>query len=339
MSLTARFETAAGGFRLRADLVLPERGVSVVFGPSGAGKSLLLKTLAGLHPARDGRIAFGETALFDRRAGVNLPPHRRGLGLVFQDARLFPHLTVRGNLEYARRRLASGRGSLGGAPDVADMAERLDLSDLLDRQVRHLSGGEKSRVALARAILGAPRLLMLDEPFAALDARRRRAFIRLLLRLNAETGVPMMVVTHVVEDAAELADVLLAMRSGETLMCGPASEVAASPAFLALLDKRDHGVRMSAQALKAGDADGLSRGAWLRADTVLLAVQPPHGVSARHVWPGRLEAMNAEEDGSVLARIVTGQGAVLSRITSEAARDLSLSVGQQVWVVFKLHAY
>ncbi len=328
-------EVDAGGFRLSAGFCLPLAGITVVFGPSGAGKSILLKTLAGLTRPAAGRIVLGGQVLDDVAGRVHVPPHRRGLGLLFQDSRLFPNLNVQGNLEYPVRRapLASGDGRARVA--LAEVARLLEIQDLLPRRVGQLSGGERSRVALARAILGAPRLLMLDEPFAALDGRRRRVFLALLVRLSRELSLPMIVVTHLVEDAIELADTIIAVRAGETIDHGPADRVASGDAFLSLLDQRDYGARIAAQVVSApGDA----RGVWVRADSVLLATRRPEGLSARNVWGGHVAKLTREADGSILAVVESAVGRILARVTPEAMDDLGLVAGREVWAVVKTHS-
>ena len=327
-----------GAFSLAADFSTPlieagRAGMSVIFGPSGAGKSMLLATLAGLNRVEGGRLALGDTTLDDPAAKVRLPPHRRNIGLVFQEARLFPHLTVRGNLGYAAKRAPPDRPVI----DLDETARQLEISDLLDRPVRNLSGGEKSRVALARALLSSPSLLLLDEPFAALDGRRRRAFLALLAQINAARGLPMIVVTHQIEDAAELADHVLALKDGRVIACGPAIAIMRQPDFLALLDPRDLGARIDAGRV-SGDVGALGRGVWVRADAVMVATEPPRGLSARNVWRGKVREIAHEADGSVVAWIDTQAGDVPARITPAALSELGLAVGKPAWAVVKTHA-
>ena len=313
-----------GAFDLAVTASIPTSGVTVLFGPSGAGKSMLLSALAGLARIDTGRITLDGQALDD------VPPHRRDIGLLFQDARLFPHLSVRGNLDYARRRVPAGRI----APDLDAIAECLEIAALLDRPVRNLSGGEKSRVALARALLSAPRILLLDEPFAALDSRRRRDLLDLLRGVSQDQQLPMLVVTHLVEDAAEIADHVVALNAGRVVAQGEAGAAMADPAFLSLLDPRDIGARLSVSAIGVGQGAGV----WVRADSVLVAGEAPRALSARHVWPGVTAFVRQEESGAMLVAIDTALGRVLARITPEAAAELNLAAGREVWAVVKTHA-
>jgi len=320
-----------GAFTLNAEFEAPAQGITVVFGPSGAGKSMLLSMVAGLHRLEVGKVSLGGRVLEDVAARVRVATHQRGIGLVFQDARLFPHLSVRGNLLYAERRRPAHRNT----PIVDDIAEQLDISGLLDRAVRNLSGGEKSRVALARAVLSAPELLLLDEPFAALDGKRRRAFLAMLRDLSVKTSLPMMVVTHQIEDAAELADHVVALKDGKVIAHGSASGVMRRQEFVSLLDRRDLGSRIDANAVAGVRPGG---GVWVRADSVILATERPKGLSARNVWQGHIASIHMEADGSALVSLATEPGYISSRITPEALAELHLKEGAQVWAVVKTHS-
>lgn len=320
-----------GAFLLEASFDAPADGITAIFGPSGAGKSMLLSAIAGLHRFEGGIVRWNGRVLDDVTKRERIAPHQRGIGLVFQDARLFPHLTVRGNLAYAERRRPADRV----VPVIDEMAQRLDISDLLNRPVRNLSGGEKSRVALARALLSAPELLLLDEPFAALDGKRRRAFLALLREVSAAQRLPMMVVTHQIEDAVELADQVVALKDGRVIAHGPAAAVMRSAEFTGLLDTRDLGTRVDASAIAGVDG---RRGVWVRADSVLIASQQPQGLSARNVWEGRIASIVREPDGSALVSIVTRVGYISSRITPEALAELRLEEGTTAWAVVKTHA-
>jgi molybdate transport system ATP-binding protein len=319
-----------GAFGLAATFQTPLDGITALFGPSGAGKSMVLSAIAGLAKLEGGHVVVAGERLTDVAANLFAPPHQRGIGMVFQDGRLFPHLSVRGNLAYAAVR--AGRGAL-----LHSIAEQVGCAALLERPVRNLSGGEQSRVALARALLSAPKLLLLDEPFAALDGATRMAFLDLLRDVHVRQGLPMLVVTHQIDDLAVLADHVVALRHGGVVACGPAAGTAATSAFQALLSPRDTGAVIAARALK-GALQRPSGAVWLRADHVLIAVQRPIGLSARNVWQGEIIDLQQEETGAILARIQTGDGLVLSRVTQEAAGELSLRQGSSVWAVIKAHS-
>jgi molybdate transport system ATP-binding protein len=317
-----------GGFKLDAYFESPLDGVTALFGPSGAGKSLLLGAIAGLARLDRGTISLNGRVLSS--ADSCTPPHARGIGLVFQDARLFPHLSVRGNLDFAARRAPRVLLTLDEAVAI------FDLASFLDRPIRNLSGGERSRAALARALLSAPDLLLLDEPFAALDGARRQTFLHAIRAIHQRFELPMIVVTHQIEDAAHVASHLVGLDKGAVIGSGEIQATAASPAFQALLAPRDAGVMLPLSRLH-GQTGTSAAGAWVRADAVLLATQAPQGLSARNVWNGRIKEITLDA-GSRLVRVETELGDVLARITIEAAEELRLTAGAQVWAIVKTHA-
>jgi molybdate transport system ATP-binding protein len=323
-TLEVDIELQQGAFVLRARFVAPGKGVTVLFGPSGSGKSTLLSVLAGLRRPDRGAIRLDGADI------ASLAAHRRGIGLVFQDARLFPHLTVRQNIAYAERRAPQG------GLKIEDAAGFFDIAALLDRPVGNLSGGEKSRVALARALVSRPDFLLLDEPFAALDGIRRRAFIAALLDMHRIHDLPMLVVTHNIDDAAALASHLVAIKGGAVVASGDFASASREAAFQSLLDERDTGAAIPAQVLQA--ASDNRRGAiWLRADQVLLASEPPRAISARNVLEGRVTSLWPESDHSVLVEVAAPVGSLLSRVTPQAARELELAPGRPVWAIAKAH--
>jgi molybdate transport system ATP-binding protein len=330
--MTARLSVSArlsrGAFTLDVALSAPLDGVTALFGPSGAGKSLLLQAIAGLQHLDAGRIAIGERALDDTAADIRAPPHRRGVGLAFQDARLFPHLSVRENLVFAQKRAPVSKQ----IATLEEIARQFDISALLERRPRALSGGEKSRVALARAILSAPDLLLLDEPFAALDGPRRRAFLEILRAAASQFRLPMIIVTHQIDDAAYIANEVVALAGGKVVAQGPIADVAQDRAFHALLAPHDLGAPV-ADAVFAGAGGGH----WLRADHVLLASEQPRGLSARNIWPGRVRAVERVR-GAVEVWLDAQPGFVLARVTPEAARELAVTPGAEIWAIVKAHA-
>ena len=201
-ALGARFESAGG--------------ITAVFGPSGAGKTTLVNAIAGLIAPDRGRIAIDGTVLFDSERRINLPPHRREIGYIFQEGRLFPHFSVSRNLDYGRR--------MRGLPEDAKQLERivslLDIGHLLERRPGKLSGGERQRVAIGRALLTRPRLLLLDEPLASLDAARKREILPYLERMRDEVGVPMVYVSHQAAELRRIATSVVRLEAGRVAAAG-----------------------------------------------------------------------------------------------------------------------
>ena len=191
-------------------------GVTALFGPSGSGKTTIVNMIAGLLKPDKGSIILDETVMFDAEAGVNLPPYRRGIGYVFQEGRLFPHLSVRQNLDYGRR--MSGRPR--DAAEFARIVALLDIGPLLDRRPRLLSGGERQRVAIGRALLMRPRLLLLDEPLASLDAGHKREILPHLIRLRDVSNVPMVYVSHTAAELRLIATNVVRLEAGRVTAVG-----------------------------------------------------------------------------------------------------------------------
>jgi molybdate transport system ATP-binding protein len=213
--LTVDVEKRLGDFALAARFETPA-GATALFGPSGAGKTAIVNMIAGLVTPDRGRIALDDAVLFDSTANVNVPPHRRNIGYVFQEGRLFPHLSVEANLDYGRR-------MRGLAPDVAEtqrVIDLLDLAHLLARRPGKLSGGERQRVAVGRALLMRPKLLLLDEPLASLDSARKREILPYLLRLRDETRVPMVYVSHHAGELRRLATSVVRLEGGRVIAKG-----------------------------------------------------------------------------------------------------------------------
>ncbi|MEN9589843.1 MAG: hypothetical protein RLZZ481_1629, partial [Pseudomonadota bacterium] len=216
LSLTLKREGEAA-FELSVDLTLPSSGTTVIFGPSGGGKTTILRAIAGLEPDVKGHIRIKQQTW--QAPGVFVPAHQRRVGFVFQHSALLPHLSVEQNLRYGWQRVG------GTAAEYAQCVEQLDLAPLLQRAIGQLSGGERQRVALGRALLTRPDILLLDEPLAALDATRRSEILGYLERLKHTTTIPLLYVTHAVDEMSRLADYLVLMKGGRVRQAGPALDV------------------------------------------------------------------------------------------------------------------
>jgi molybdate transport system ATP-binding protein len=343
----------AGGFQLAAAFEAPVPGITVLYGHSGAGKTTILNLIAGLARPAAGRIELAGRLLFDSASGINLPPEARGLGCVFQDLRLFPHLDVRGNLEYGQRR-ARGR-----TPHITRerALELLELGPLLARRVGGLSGGERQRVALGRALLAHPQLLLLDEPLASLDAARRAEVLPYFERLREERSLPLLLVTHQYEEVLRLATELVLLQSGRVLAQGSPAALSLQPALRTLVGIEalgaviDGSVRAVDAALGLAEvpigtagslrvpAAGLHAGQALRvqllARDLILATCEPQGLSVRNRLPGRVSALHADDAHNCLVEVDAGGVALLARVTAQAVRELALVPGLPVWVLVK----
>ncbi|MDD2761318.1 MAG: molybdenum ABC transporter ATP-binding protein [Methylomonas sp.] len=217
-TIHAKFDLDYGEFRLNVDLALPGSGITVLFGHSGSGKTTLLRCIAGLQQAPKGFLKINDEVWQDSEHGVFLPTHKRSLGYVFQEANLFPHLTVKGNLQFGLKRT----GQIG--VDLTHILELLGIAHLLERMPDGLSGGERQRVAIARALALNPKVLLMDEPLAALDFKRKQEILPYLGRLHTELNMPVIYVTHSQQEVAQLADHLVVMADGRVQASGPLSE-------------------------------------------------------------------------------------------------------------------
>jgi molybdate transport system ATP-binding protein len=346
--LTVELRHAFPGFLLDATFDAPA-GLTALFGHSGSGKTTIVNAVAGLLRPDHGHIADGGTVLTDSSRGIFLPPHRRGIGYVFQDARLFPHLTVRQNLLYGHWFTGRGRQS-----DLSRMTEMLGIGPLLSRRPAALSGGERQRVALGRAILSHPRLLLMDEPLAALDQPRKDEILPYLERLRDHARLPILYVTHSPAEVARLATTIVLVDGGRVTAAGPAAQMLSDPAVAPMLGLAEIGAVLTAR-VGGQDADGLTRLATpagalflpriaapvdsilrlrILAQDVMIATVPPQGISALNVIPATVRDLT-DSNGGVLVRLDAGGQAILSRITARSARALDLHPGKPVHAVLK----
>ena len=358
MSLKVTVEKRLGSFLLDVAFDAPTPGIVALFGPSGCGKSTTINIIAGLVVPDQGEISLGEDVLLDTRRKIAIAAERRGIGYVFQDARLFPHLNVASNLRYAQRRARR-------APYVSleRVLAMLDLEPLLSRRVHRLSGGERQRVALGRALLSQPRLLLLDEPLAALDRDRREEVLPYLETLRDQLAIPMIYVSHQFDEVLRLATHIVLMQAGKVAAEGGITQMSLDPKLRALIGPDAVGAVIDGTVLGEDAASGLTRvrvgngelkieaarlvaGARMRvqllARDVIVSTRMPQYLSVRNSLPGVVTAIdddgtgNAADLGSDLVSIDIGAGAsILARVTRAATRELELAVGAPVWALVK----
>ncbi|HUZ74790.1 MAG TPA: molybdenum ABC transporter ATP-binding protein [Stellaceae bacterium] len=344
-----------GGFTLDASFFAAASGITALFGRSGAGKTSLVNALAGLLRPDAGRIVVRGEVLFDAARGIDVPPERRRLGYVFQESLLFPHYSVRGNLLYGRR----GSG--------ADAARRFDatvallgLEALLERRPNGLSGGEKQRVALGRALLAEPRLLLMDEPLAALDAPRKAEILPFIERLRDEMGVPIVYVTHQMEEIVRLADTLVLLSEGRVAAIGSVEDLSSRLDLRPLTGRYEAGAVIRAEIAAHDPEFGLTQLAFpggrlnvarldlptgtkvrvrVRARDVVLSTAPQAGLSIRNSIPGRVVEIASDPGPIVDLRLDIGTGAqpviLWARITRRALTELELAPGSPVHAMVK----
>jgi len=345
------FELPLQRFGLRVDAHLPD-GVTAVLGPSGAGKTSLLEAIAGLRPAAQGRIVAGDAVLLDDERGIALPPERRRVGYVPQDAGLFPHLSALENVRF---------GARGDRTRVDSAIDTFGLRDLLARRPASLSGGEKQRVALARALATDPRLLLLDEPLASLDVGLRERILPYLLRVKDEWRVPMLYVSHNVGEALVLADHVLLLRDGAIEAQGPplallssdalvrASEDGLENLFPGRVEAHDEAAGVTRVVLDPGLAvavplareriPGTALTLAIRAEDVLVATELPRGLSARNIYAARIVSEERTgADFTLRLETLEPRTAWLARLTPSAVTSLGIGVGTPVWIAVKSHS-
>ena len=341
-----------GAFGLETAFEAKARGATVVFGASGAGKSCLLSVIAGLVRPDSGRIEIAGDVLFDSARGIDVPAEARRIGFVFQEARLFPHMSVRGNLEYGRKR----RKEHASSASFDDVVALLGIVTLLERRPRTLSGGEKQRVAIGRALLSNPRLLLLDEPLASLDDPRKAEILPFLERLRDEIGIPMLYVTHSMDEVARMADHLVLLDRGKVAAAGAPGELSGRLDLPLLIDRPDVGAVLLGTVSAQDDARVVTRVAIGAAEFLLshidlpvghpvrlrvlardvaIATQRPEGLSVQNVLPCRLIAIADRPNGRCLLQLDLGGAALLALLTADSTRRLHLQAGQQVFALVK----
>jgi molybdate transport system ATP-binding protein len=349
--LSVAVKKRRGSFCLEAAFELPTPGVMALFGRSGSGKSTLVNVIAGLLDADVGRVALDDEVLLDTERRVDVPPERRRIGYVFQDARLFPHMSVAANLQYGEKRAAAQRFI-----NLDTVAALLDLGSLMERRTHQLSGGEKQRVAIGRALLSQPNLLLLDEPLASLDTARREEVLPYLEILRDQLAVPMVYVSHNFDEVLRLATHVVLMDGGKTIAQGGVGEMSVNQDLRAIIGADAVGAIVDGTVLGIDPSSGLLRvnvgrgelkvqaidvvaGARLRvqmlARDIIVASQEPRHLSVRNVLPGVVASVASDDLDSQLVAIDIGGTMITARVTTAAARELGLVPGLPVWALVK----
>jgi molybdate transport system ATP-binding protein len=337
------------GFSLDVSFRAPV-GVTALFGRSGSGKTTIVNAVAGLLRPDQGHITVDDVVLLNTATGINLPPHRRRIGYVFQDGRLLPHLTVQQNLLYGRW-FAPKRSGV----DFDRIVDLLGIAPLLARRPSTLSGGEKQRVAIGRAILSNPRFLALDEPLAALDEARKAEILPYLERLRDELDLPILYISHAMAEVARLATTVVLMDAGRVTAAGPTAQILSDPTAAAGLGLREVGAILTARVY-AQENDGLTRldcatgplwlphveapiGAKLRlrilAQDVMLATVRPQGISALNILPVTVRDIRLGDGSGALVQLDAGGETLLARVTGRSVKALALAPGKTVFAVLK----
>ncbi len=352
--IEARLKIAYSGFSLDVDLHLPGRGVSALYGHSGSGKTTCLRCIAGLERAEQGFVQINDEIWQDSDNGIFVPPHKRALGYVFQEASLFPHLSVLANLQFGLKRIAKSQRRV----DLAQATELLGIGHLLERHPQHLSGGERQRVGIARALLTSPKLLLMDEPLAALDSQRKSEILPYLQRLHDELDIPVLYVSHAQDEVARLADHLVLLSDGKALASGPIGEtlarldlpmamgddagviiegqVSAYDAQYQLLSLQLPATEMSIRVTHEPMAVGQALRCKVHARDISLALHNDASSSILNRLPVTVVSEQAADNAAhVLIRLDAGGTPLLARITRYSRDHLAIHPGQQLWAQIK----
>lgn len=350
-SITARFQLDYGTFQLAVDLSLPGSGVTVLFGHSGSGKTTLLRCIAGLQHAPQGFLEVNGNCWQDSERDLFLPTHKRSLGYVFQEANLFPHLTVAGNLQFGLKRIA--KPSI--AADLHHILELLGIDHLLKRMPDRLSGGERQRVAIARALALNPDVLLMDEPLASLDYKRKQEILPFLSRLHQELSIPVLYVTHSQQEVAQLADTLVILADGRTLASGPLSETLsrldvplaqdrdAATVWPVTIVEHETNYHLTRVAFSGGTlslpmidaAIGTPLRVQIYARDVSIALDAPTATSILNVLPATITGLANDRGGQSVVRLQAGNQSLLAHITRKSVLMLNLQIGMAVYMQIK----
>ena len=349
--LTVQLRKRRSEFSLALQFSVPESGVVALFGASGCGKSTTANLIAGLITPDSGFIQLGNEVLLDTAQHINQPAEQRRIGYVFQDARLFPHYTVEGNLRYGLQRARQQPVIKFDA-----VVTLLGLETLLQRRPQQLSGGEKQRVALGRALLAQPRLLLLDEPLASLDQPRREEVLPYLERVRDQLKIPMVYISHQFEEVLRLATHVVLMQQGRTLAQGDLAAMSLEPALRGLIGAEALGAVVDGKVQEIDEYSGLARVALgnghvsvdanqlqcgqrvrlqLLARDLILALSPPQGLSVRNMLQGVITRLTPDDRHATLVTVDVGGVMLIARITTSSADEMKLHDGLCIWILVK----
>lgn len=352
MSLSVSIQHKLNDFSLDVEFELPDKGLTALFGPSGSGKSVTINTIAGLLEPDAGHISIKDLCVFDHKTKQNLPAHKRRIGYVFQDSRLFPHLTTKANLLFGAKR-ASKKPTEAQFDHLVNL---LDIEHLLSRHPANLSGGEKQRVAIGRAILSDPSLLLLDEPMAALDHNRQIEIMRLIERIRDESEIPILFVSHSISEVTRLADHMILLNKGKIAAEGPVHDIMNRLDLFPLTGRFETGSSFTAKVINHDDQYGMSEVSfgssrlWLpkisaneddyvrlriRARDVMLSLTAPKDISANNILPVKI--IDWREDGNlhVDLQLRCSDTILLARITQKSLKRMGLEKGTELFAIVK----
>lgn len=345
------FQIALGDFSLNAQGTIPARGITALFGRSGCGKTSLLRCIAGLLQADTAYFRLNNDLWHDSKNGIFVPTHKRAIGYVFQDGRLFPHLSVEQNLLYGHQRTSREDQH----SNLQHIIQLLALKPLLTRQPGQLSGGEKQRVAIGRALLCQPRVLLMDEPMAALDRGHKREILPYLKRLHSEAEIPIIYVTHDLDELAQISDNLMLIEDGKIMAQGPLQDVLART-DLPIVRDEDAGALFKTHILEHDEQYHLTRlgfkggeltVGWIdrpvdsevririHAKDVSLSLEAPGGTSILNVLPVTIKEMAIHGRGRMIIQLDLGGEPLLARITRKSHDRLGLAIGMQLYAQIK----
>jgi molybdate transport system ATP-binding protein len=349
--IKASFKLNYGDFKLEVDLTLPCTGISVLFGHSGSGKTTLLRCIAGLEQAPQGYLEINGSVWQDSEQQIFLPTYKRPLGYVFQEANLFSHLTVLANLQYGLKRVKNNLGLI----KLNQTIELLGIGHLLTRMPNNLSGGERQRVAIARALALNPEILLMDEPLASLDFKRKQEILPYLIKLHQQLDIPIIYVTHSQQEVAQLADTLVILEDGNILASGPLSETQ-SRHDLPLAQDREAAtvwqvtiaeheseyhltrVEFEGGSLSIAKVDakiGTDLRVQIYARDVSITLAEPHATSILNVLPAVISHLSEGQENQALVKLQLGQQLLLAHISRKSLLLLGLQIGMSVFAQIK----